>query len=407
MSNATPRKRIGRQRGPRVGWYIRERDGKLVAHAKDPHSHAYKAKTFLGTERAEAEKWAQDEAARMRLDTPKPVKLSLTSFRGISAAFMDALKLSRASDGHTAQVQAAIDATLEFGITDLAATDIVAETVKLLLSLKRQSGLPASDASRNNFLKHLRTIGNFAVRRRHIGHNPFQEVDYIPLTIELKEVFALDELRRILKPENASHPFYRQFASMAYTGFRLHEMVNLDWSWFMWDAKRIRMVIEKKDRARPGLNTVTPWQPKNKRARITRLMEEYAEIMQPKGATTLHATGPVFPDLKNYSNKALQSGFESLLKHAGVTVRGLTPHSCRHTWTALMLASGENEMLVQQYAGHSQKEMTAHYAQSQEEFRVQVAREGWARGELSLIAPPQCTVGTTKPTVTSASGVPH
>ncbi len=33
--------------------------------------------------------------------------------------------------------------------------------------------------------------------------------------------------------------------------------------------------------------------------------------------------------------------------------------------------------------------MTAHYAQSQEEYRVQVAREGWARGELSLMKSPK------------------
>lgn len=404
MSNATPRKRFGRQRGPRLGWYIRERGGKLVAHAKAPGAHVYKAKTFEGHERGEAEKWAQDECARLRLEKPA-APAQVTSFKGISSAFMDALKLSRASDGHTAQVQAAIDATMAFGITDLAAPDIVAQTVKLLLSLKRQNGEAASDASRNNFLKHLRTIGNFAVRRRHMTYNPFLEVDYIPLTVELKEVFALNDLRTILKPENASHPFYRPFASMAYTGFRLHEMVNMDWSWFMWDAKRIRMVIEKKDRARPGLNTVTPWRPKNRRARVTRLMDEYAEIMRDDDDKVIHLTGPVFPELKNLSNKALQRGFESLLRHAGVTVRGLTPHSCRHTWTALMLASGENEMLVQQYAGHSQKEMTAHYAQSQEEFRVQVSREGWARGELSLIAPPQCTNVAPNPTVSPASGV--
>ncbi len=50
----------------------------------------------------------------------------------------------------------------------------------------------------------------------------------------------------------------------------------------------------------------------------------------------------------------------------------------------MMLASGENEILVQQYAGHDDKAMTKHYARQQDSYRVQIARAGWERGELRL-----------------------
>ncbi len=49
-----------------------------------------------------------------------------------------------------------------------------------------------------------------------------------------------------------------------------------------------------------------------------------------------------------------------------------------------MLASGENQILVQQYAGHADSEMTSHYALSQDAFRGRVRKAGWEPGELRL-----------------------
>jgi integrase len=398
---ALARHRYARQRSPSKGWgYLRERDGAWVAHARIPGTGEgrarYIARTFPLEQKTEAEAWAIAENARLIVEGKDKPKPSRTSFQETADAFMDSLKLAKASAGHTTQMQRAIDQAVAFGITDLGAPDLIDRTVKLLIGLKTRGSKPASDSSRNNLLKHLRTLGNFAVRRDRVVVNPFLKIDKIPVTIDLKEVFTIDEVRKILAPANAAHPFYRAFASMIYTGFRLREMVNMDWSWFMWDAERLRMVIDKKERARVDLNAVKAFVPKNKRLRITRLMAEYADIMRPTGPV-IPMCGPVF-GFASRSNKSLQTtdkGFNGLLEAAGVPVRGRTPHSCRHTWTCLMLASGENEMLVKQYAGHSEKEMTEHYAQSQEEFRVQVAREGWAKGELSLIAAPKKSIATT------------
>jgi integrase len=124
-----------------------------------------------------------------------------------------------------------------------------------------------------------------------------------------------------------------------------------------------------------------------KRARVTRLMEEFAEAIKWQA---LRIQGPVFPQYRDMPNWQFQAAFESYLAHCGIMAltpqakKKRTPHSTRHTWTCLMLASGENEILVQHYAGHTQKEMTGYYARQQDIFRRQVEKAGWPKGELRL-----------------------
>lgn len=375
------------------GWAVRERvPGVFQARAWDPNVRKYTTETYR--DRGEAEAWAKAEHARFVLGqasaTPKR-----TLLRTVADEYLADLLLHNASEPHMAQMRYVVDAAIAAGINDLAAPDLVSRTRGVLLGLKTLRGADASDTTRNNFLKHLRTIGNFAALHGSLAKNPFALLKYIAVPSTLKEVFTIDELRKLVDQKHANHPFYRPFCSMIYTGFRLREMTNMEWPWIMWDAQRIRLSFAMKARATAGASASVQWMTKSRRERITRLCAEYAKLMKPAGEIP---TGHIFPDLVDKGTRPLQDRFDSFLRHCGVEVLGRTPHSCRHTWTCLMLASGENEILVQQYAGHSQKEMTAHYAQSQEEYRVQVAREGWARGELALMKAPK------SPTVIAGPG---
>lgn len=384
------------------GWSVRERvPGTFQARAWDPKAKKYKTETYQ--DRLSAEKWAKQEHARLVLQQ-STAERSRTSLRSVADEYLDDLKLHNASEEHMAQMRYVVAEAIAAGVTDLAANDIVRRTRIVLLGLKTKRKVDASDTTRNNFLKQLRTLGNFAATHGAIVRNPFKLLKFITVPETLKEVFSIDELRQLVDPKNADHSFYRPFCAMIYTGFRLREMTNMEWPWFMWDAQRIRLSFAKKARAVAGTSATTAWKTKSRRERITRLASEFAAIMKPAPGET--PTGLVFPDLKPMGTRPLQARFDSFLRHSGLEVKGRTPHSCRHTWTCLMLASGENEILVQQYAGHSQKEMTAHYAQSQEEFRVQVAREGWARGELSLMAPPVEATPKAKPAKSVAATEP-
>lgn len=399
---------MGRKKGNQESWgFIRPRGGKLLAHALDPHTHTYRAKTFPGDQGAQAEAWAKDMHSKLRLKIETTAKgaatqtQSVASLRSIADAFFAALDLAKGSEVYRAQVGRTIDHAVANGINNLDSPTLVEDTIRVLTGLKTRRGTAASDATRNNFLKDLRTVANYGMKIDRIGRNPFKRVDKIPLTVPLKEVFTIDELRAILDDKNADDPFYLPFASMIYTGFRKGEMQAMDWSWFRWDSEQIRMSVAVKDRARTGLNTAGAWKPKNRRFRTVLLQPEYRALMQPRSYVTDLATGErvartgrVFPEVPTTNNGVVYR-FNALLKRAGVKPEGRTPHSCRHTWVSLMLASGESDLSVKQFAGHSEVEMTEHYGQSRVEFIVQVRREGWKPGEFRLRT--KATVDATQP----------
>lgn len=350
-----------------LGYYsVQRAHGRWTGYAWDPHQQKYQGKTF-DTE-AMARDWASFKHAEF---VTKQAKAGRTLMREVADEYLAELTLHSASVGHLAFCRHVIDTAIAKGITDLNNDGCVSIARQLLIHLtKKGSEAKASAVTKNNFLKILRALGNFAVKHRYVRENHFDRLDYVPVAVPLKAVFELEELGRLVDPKHKAHPFYPVFAMQIYTGFRPREVRWVDHDWILRDSMRLAMKIGE----------FLPKGHRERRARITRFMEEHADVMKDQK----DAHGPVFPHLRRVTNKHFQDRFNEYLAHCGVTVGERTPHSTRHTWTCLMLASGENEMLVQQYAGHSQKEMTAYYAREQDRYRRQVERAGWARGELRL-----------------------
>jgi integrase len=350
-----------------LGYYVVHRaHGRWTGYAWDPYKRKYQGKSF-DLER-EAADWAAFRHAEFKTGQAKAGR---SPMREVADEYLAELTLHSASEGHMEFCRHVIDRSIEAGVTDLNSDSVVSVARQLLIGLtKRGSTDKASSATKNNFIKILRAIGNFAVRHRYVRENHFERMDYVPVAVPLKAVFELEELGRLVDPKHKSHPFYPVFAMQIYTGFRPREVRWVDYDWILWDSMRLAMKIGE----------FLPKGHRERRARITRFMEEHADVMKDQK----NAHGPVFPDLRKATNAKFQSRFNNYLVHCGVSVGERTPHSTRHTWTCLMLASGENEMLVQQYAGHSQKEMTAYYAREQDRYRRQVEKAKWPRGELRL-----------------------
>lgn len=393
MSIEQERKRMRRLRGARKGWFIKERGGRFQAHAWDRKADKYQAKTF--DSREAAQDWAEKTHAAFVTDQLRAGKQTARgiTLRSAGDEFLADLQYRGAAADHQSLMARILKEAEEAGCGDLPLNEpeIVSKTRAFLAGLKKRNEEPASAATRNSYLTALRAVGNFALRQygdirdevRRVIRNPFQKLDKIPVASPMKDTFTLAEVRELVSAKHKAHPFYRPFCSMIYTGFRMNEMANLQGEWFLWDAQRLRLVISKKRRAQPG--AVGEFRTKNLHERVTRLHLEYIGLMRPKSGKL---SGPLFPDLLKMDRKGRQRLFDRYVTDCGITVGDRTPHSCRHTWTCLMLASGENEILVKQYAGHSEKEMTEHYAKQQDLYRVEVEREGWPRGELCLRSAP-------------------
>lgn len=76
--------------------------------------------------------------------------------------------------------------------------------------------------------------------------------------------------------------------------------------------------------------------------------------------------------------------FDRFLRHVGIEKKGRSTHSLRHCYAGIMTATGEPTAMVQAYMGHSQSDMTRHYAQIAARYRGDV--DVWSRGCLQLLA---------------------
>lgn len=362
------------KRRSKKGWYVLKRGTKRwIGYAWDKFQGKYQGKTFP-SER-EANEWAHQRHSEFQTGITKAGK---TLIQSVADEYDADMQLKGATHAHREFTKYVVRCSIAAGLTDINAEDCVEKARKMLLGLTHygQGKIPATAKTRNNFIKILRRLGSFALRSRYVTFNPFLQLDRLPVKVPLKSVFTLEELGRLVDPRNATHPFYRAFAALIYTGFRSGEVRYLSWDWLHWDAMRIAMKIDH----------LTPKGSHERRARITCFQDEFAELVRPSA----QLQGLMFPDLRYLDSATFQHRFESFLAHCGVELlaegaeKKRTPHSTRHTWTCLMLATGENSILVQHYAGHTEQEMTAHYARQQEMYRRQVEKAGWKRGELRL-----------------------
>lgn len=371
--------------------YVRERDGRFTGHAIVPGTHKYQTQTF-GTEH-DAEAWARKRHAELVCGVA-PISPDPTAptggytLRQAADAFIVDLRLRDGCPEGIANDERIVKQAIDAGISDLTADGVPDATRLFLLNLKRKNGQPASGGTRNTYLGTLRKVAAFAVMQGKIPTNPFKLVSKVPRIEAHKPVFELDEMRMILDPKNERKAFYPFFATMSYIGLRGIEASKMDWSWFKWQAERVEIQVSRKPRAERQAGDMMT---KNRRARFTDLPPEYAEIMRNYAGGNPPAKGPVFPELNDGDRDRRIRRFEEFVDDCGVELNGRTPHSCRHTWTCLKLASGEQEILVKQIAGHSEREMTEHYGKHQQLFVVQVRKEGWKPGDMWLRRAPVST----------------
>jgi integrase len=371
-SDSRKRKRRGRR-----GYNIQPRGLRWLARVTDPHTGKREAQTFNA--KSDAEAWAEDRRAKFRLGQATAHK---TPFETVASEYLIDLGRRSRSALHYKTVEQTVEALKKAGMVDLAAANAVSVVSKLLAGLKTRQGGKASPKTRNNFLVRLNAIANWAVLRDYLIKNRFLQIKPEKIVKRDKPVFTLDECGRLVDPKHKDHPFFKPLACMLYTGFRGSEMRHMQWDWFLWDANRIMLTLG--DRATEALDEdeeddEDAYISKTGRERLTCLTAELRAIMK----SDKDQQGPVFPELVDMDRGVFRRLFNAYLTHCGVPlIKRRSPHSCRHTWTCVRLAAGENEMLVKQQAGHTDKEMTEHYAKQQDRYRDQIERAGWPRGEL-------------------------
>ncbi|TKH12462.1 site-specific integrase [Peribacillus simplex] len=214
-------------------------------------------------------------------------------------------------------------------------------------------------AIRQDLIKTNPTYG-FVMPKKHVTVEDIEED-------EVKEKFLeLNELKTFLRitKEQGLYLDYLCFATLAYTGMRLGEMLALKWTDLDLTKKTIRITktYYNPNNKSTGYQLLTP---KTKKSIRTIMIDDglvalfkvhKREQMELKMKQRLVYEDQDFIFAENVGHprvmKQVVLRLQRLMKHSDVD-KHITPHSFRHTHTSLLIEAGAGVKEIQERLGHS------------------------------------------------------
>jgi len=378
--------------------------GRFQYRVRDPNAARYEASTFErlpedvkrdkpGT--SAGDRWATAQLARFRLGlaTAEPAAIG-----AVVGAYLQQLGSSRPKARPLSQVYIAeVRRTLEGLAITCPALDLnrPAEAKRLIrawiFDLKAvgvtKSGqvlrrnLELGPVTRARYLIHAKAMIGWAVAEGVIGRNPIGNLSVPQNDRDLEPVFTLMQVRAVFALHRTDDPVWLWATLMLAAGLRRSEAIGLTWPDVLWPQGLLR--VQKG---------------KGSAARLVPLQMDLRFILGPIGgpdAKRPRVGAIVAGDDFSGNRKHEWTAFRRLLRMADIDpdlginkITGrmdrLHPHSCRHTYGGLMLASGYDSMLLRHAMGHRQADTTGDYSESATMFRAEISDEGWEPGELLL-----------------------
>ena len=377
--------------------------GRYQYRVRDPHAGRYEAATFERTAAdggrtkpgtATGDTWAKNQLARYRLGlaTAEPASLPAV-VDGYLADLRTRKRAGRAlNPTHLRDVERTLLA-LAISCPDLDLNkqtagraiklwwDQLTATAKSAKGKILRRNLKLAPRTKARYWTHVSSMLGWAVDRQAIIRNPLaaQSVDMAGDSDPV--VLTLEQVRAIVAIDDADEPAWLWVMLMIGAGLRRAEAIALRWEDVLWQQRLIRVVRGKGG----GGRLVVP--PPD-------LLTILSRIGGPEAHRSL--VGPIVGDFARGNRKGEWTAFRAQLERAGIAPdlgtgdrsgrpERLHPHSCRHTFAGMMLASGVDSLLLQQYLGHRDDSMTGHYTRLAAMFTAEIRAERWDAGALRLI----------------------
>ena len=316
---------------------------------------------------AQATAWASGKAAGGSVPgIALPVVKCRADTFSLAKSFLAALDIKRRSLSHQDNVRHTLT-LMAAAVPDLAAPDAHRQMEAWLESVrldrvgrhKRKRAKAPSPGYRNRLIAEARAFCRWLVRKEYLTVDPSRTLERATAHREIKAQFSVAEVRQLLAP-CADHPRQRWVGLMLLAGLRADEACALTWD----DVQGGHLYVRKHAGHRL----------KRGKERLVPLQGRLAEILGPAG------TGTVAPLPGVRSTVQMGRHFRTFLVHCGVESGERTPHSCRHTYGAMMIATGAPSILVQAYMGHESMATTSDYAKAAP-LHVEAVK-GWGMGNL-------------------------
>lgn len=237
---------------------------------------------------------------------------------------------------------------------DIRLAEIDHERISKLDAYLRNLKPPRSAKTINDYMGLLRTMFNYAIRRKYVSENPVSEIK--PYTVDSKRrEYTPAEIQRLLEAaekverDALSHSILQRYIKriillLLYTGMRMGELLNLRWDNIQGDK-----VVIKRTETKQKKEKVIPLTPA-----ITAVLEE---LREPESVYVIPRRRSV-PATKTVLRKMREvSGIEDF-----------DFHSLRHTAASVMvsraLGRGVGISDIMAILGHSRVDTTMRYVHS-------------------------------------------
>lgn len=220
----------------------------------------------------------------------------------------------------------------------------------------RNSIIAANKTARtaNLSVKVVSAAFNAAVRQHIIESNPATALETLPVKTEERATFTPGQLSKLIRAAEGDWPGAILLAY--YTGARLGDVANMQWSAIDWRNKLLRFTPSKTKKP-----VTVPLHPQLER-----------ELLKKPGI----GKTPMFPSLAGRGTGGrlgLSGRFAAIMEKAGIegkitqhakggrALSNLSFHSLRHSFNSAMANAGVSQEIRQQLTGHASVEMNKIY----------------------------------------------
>lgn len=315
--------------------------------------------------------WAEKERAKFTLGERRG---STGNFASLAADYVQSLTDARREEIYVDDVKRLLNHLVEKGVADLNADDFAIRVRTVLASMKSFAKgrlLPVSGVTRNRWLRQVRTCIGHGLINQVIRHDPLAPLKRFRFGQDEKVIptFAVPDLVKLVDPRHEQDPEFLKTAVMVYTGMRSREAAHLRWEWIDWRTRIIHLTLQADFRT------------KRRKERNIPLLDELGSILEAVPGRELY--GWVFPTaIRKRPGWKHYEQLKAYVARCGIPRAELHPHSTRHTWAGLMLATHESETLVSRALGHSKLQTTSGYADAELTFKRDII--GWEPGQFYL-----------------------
>lgn len=345
---------------------------------RDPQRESYVSKRWAKLVPGWA--WAEEKKSELRLGLTSSGR---APFELVAREYREQLEERGMNARYIKEVKRLAEAVVTAGATDMRAEGFAKKVRSWIADAPSfvEGREKPGPITKNRWLVILKSIAKMGVTRFGLRTNPLTPIKPFKEDKTVKTALRVDQLRAMVADERAGHAYYRMACLLVYVGLRVEEAAHVRWDLVDLEARTITLRVIRDARGK------VVWAPKGNKERVTPVLDELAELLAAMPKEERGEWVVADDAFRRMEGKGHWESFRDYLEDAcDIEPGDLSPHCTRHTWTALMLATGASPNRVRRWLGHEKLSTTDIYADAEASFEKVVA--GWPRAEIRLRAKP-------------------